>query len=371
MGELGNTLGRLSASNLIDASRKQAELLSIQERVAEIDLRRDFKNDPIKTLDNIKKGVYSRHLTPERLEQIKDHLAASYRVAQADLKRQISEYQDNNFADAMIQARKGTLTQGQIEEMSSVGSDGLRRIDAQQAVHLTNQIRATAASGGVMYSDPATLSDLQFRLHKGVVGADEVRNKQLNGLLTIGDANELYTGIESRMRRDRAEAREIRAESRLNDIANDPNYRRAEQFITKALPNADRLDLDHSYRIMVGQALVDFDQTVRMKDEKGQPKYKPSELQGIAEKIVDGTLLKMDLIQNSARAKLLPGIKTPEDVAEGVRSKRLTPVQAKEQMRYLLQLGIQIAPTTTSAQSSITQGRDAIAKERAKAQGAQ
>lgn len=390
---LGTELRDLAASNLMDANDKEKELRAITSQLTEIDIRRDFKNDPIGTLERIDAGHYTRKgVTPDKLDQIKDHLATSYRVAQNAIRQKVKDEQDENFADAMVRARRpGGLTQKEIDDMSLIDGNGKRRIDAAQADHLTKQLRATEASGGVLYSNQATLTSLQYRLHNGRgISFDEIRTEQQNGNLTIGDANELYGGLEAKKRRDRSEAREIvadrraqeaddrrkLADERLRDISNDLNYKRAKEYIEKALPNADRLDLDHSFRIMVGQAFVDFDTAARATDPDGKPKYRPADLQKLAENVVEGTLYKMNLKENAARAKLLPGIKTPEDIANAVRQGRLLPIEAKRQMEYLLELGVRGTPTTDTAspiQSQApkpTQSRDEAARERAKAAGA-
>jgi hypothetical protein len=171
----------------------------------------------------------------------------------------------------------------------------------------------------------------------------------------------------------RADARQARADERANDISNDLNYKRSEQYIQKALPNTDKLDLDHALRIIAGQAFVDFDEAARAKDAEGKPRYKPQELQKVAENIVEGALIKMDLTPNAARAKLRPGIKSPEDVASAVREKRLTPAEAKEQMRHLITLGLGGTTTSTPVQDAAPKpglSRDQQARERARAGGA-
>lgn len=370
--DLQTTLAGLTNNNLIKYDAAKKEIAVLAEQMSEINVRHDWKADPIGTLAEMDKpgGKYSRVLMPDKLEQIKTHLAESYRIAQADVRRKVAEDQDNNFADNMVKARNSQITQEEIDHLASYDPvTQTRAINAEQAVHLTNQLKATMASGGVLYSDPKILSDMQYRLHRGSLNAEEVRRTQMNGRLTIGDANELYTGIEGRVRRDRTEAREVRTEARLNDVGNDPAYKRAEAYITKALPNTDKLDMDHSFRIMVGQAFSDFDQAARATNAEGKPKYGTKDLQGIAENIVEGTLTKMELGQSSARAKLLPGIKTPEDVAAAVRNKNLTPEQAREQMRWLLMTGA--LPTTVSPKVS-TPGasRGQSAQERARAAGA-
>jgi len=370
--ELQKTLAGLTTANLITYNAAKKEIAILAEQMSEINVKHDFKNDPIGTIEKMDKGDYSKNLQPEKLDQLKDHFATSYRVAQADIKQKVAEEQDNNFADAMVRARKGQLSAAEVDRMATLDpATGKRAIDAQQAVHLSNQVSATAASGGVLYSDPKTLSDMQYRLHDGKLGADEVRRVQQRGKLTVGDANGLYNGIEGRIRRDRADARE----ARLDDIAFDPAYKRAEAYITKALPNTDRLDLNHSFRIMVGQTFVDFDQAARAVDENGKPKYGPKDLQGIAENIVDGTLIKMDLAKISAEAKLKPGIKTPEDVAAAVRNGNITPDEAKEQMRLLQMMGVVPRPAAAPAPrgvapgATVTPSRSQSAQERARGMG--
>lgn len=381
--QLGQTLKELSDNNLMDYDDKQKELTIITGHMGEADIRRDFKGDPIGTLQRIEAGAYSRRVAPDKLEEIKTHLATSYRTAQADITRKVKEDQENNFADAMVQARQPNgISQATIDVMSAK-----RQIDAQQAVHLFNQMHATQAAGGVMYSNPSIHSDFQYRLHVGRLSANEIRAEQQNGNLTIGDANTLYAGVEARARRDHTQAMEIGADARAAkadarqaiidarnaDVSNDLNYKRAEQFIRHALPNVDRLDLDHSLRIMAGQAIVDFDDAARAKDADGKPKYKPQDLQKVADNIVEGALIKMDLQANAARAKLLPGIKTAEDVSEAVRQRRISPADAKEQMRLLITIGAGSVGTASPVQSSTpTPGlsRDQAAREKARAGGA-
>lgn len=389
--DLGKELNRLQQTNLFDASDVAREKVDVSGKIAEIDIRRDFKVDPIGTIKKLDDNFYTKRLPPDKLEQIKNNLATSYRVAQNFIKQQTKDEQDDNFADMMVQARKpGGLTQQMIDQASTVGPDGKRKIDAQQAITLTRQLEATGGSGGVTYSNPGVLADLQFRLHQGRVSFDEIQRQQQNGQLTIGDSNALYSGLEATKARQRAEAREADRDKRdalrdkrdavrdahLFDVSNDLNYKRAEAYMKGALPNADRLDLDHQNRIMVGQAFVDFDTAARAVDKDGKPKYPPAELQKLAESVVEGTLNKMNYKENFARSKLLPGISTPQDIGEAVRKGRMSPGVAREQMGYLLELGISGNLSTNPAaplQSNVTppvKSRDEAAKERARAQGA-
>lgn len=416
----GVTLKNLADANLMDPDDKERELKNMSERFAELDIRRDFARDPEGTLAKLNrvsnpnttsgpstdkefldkaqlesqyaqdKGTslmgrraqetreavtgYGR-ISPEKRMQIADRLATEYRLAQADIARKTRERQESNFSDMLIRSRKpGALTQQEIDSAASINPNGTRDIDAQQSVHLTEQLRATNASAGVRYSNPQVLGDMRYRAHFGQLNANEVRSQQMNGQLTIGDAESLYTDIDSRAARDRAAAREKQAD----DISKHPQYQQARGYITGSLPNTDRLDLDHGMRAIVQQALVDFDSAVRKTDKEGNPVYKPEDFQKIAETVTQGALIKMDYQGNYERSKLYPGIKTPEDVAEAVRQKRISPAQAKEQMRYLMNLGATTnlgAGTAAPNQQNIppsnqAKTRDEMAKERARAAGA-
>jgi hypothetical protein len=353
--ELGSTLKTFQATNLFSAKEAKAEVSKLQELTSEMDVKKDFKKDPLGTIDKMDKGEYAQKLAPERLDILKSHFSEQYRLAQNDIKRKVADDQEKNFADALIQARKGQLNEAQVDGLAAGNPvTGERKIDATQYRQLIEQVQATAATGGVRYSDPALKGDMEYRARFGSLAPKEIQSAQRSGKLTLQDANAFYSTLDERIRRDRTD----------DPVTSDPNYKRASQYMTRALPSTDRLDLDHGYKIMVGQAFVDFDKAARATGPDGKPKYSTKDYQGIAENIVEGTLTKMDLQGNMARAKLLPGIKTPDDVANAVRNRTMTPDQAKEQIRLLLQLGI--TPSLTPQSGSRTQS----AQDRAKALGA-
>jgi hypothetical protein len=354
--QLQSTLATLVNTNMVKREFASKEITGLAEQMQEINVIQRFKQDPIGTLKALDGGEYSKDIPWDKQETLKNHLASSYREAQADVERATRLAQEKNFADLMVQARKNQLTQQQIDAASLPDARGFRRINAEQAIHLTNQRKATAASGGVDFSNPRVLADLEYGLHGGPTPTtvEGIRNQQQAGQLTVDDANRLYLGVE-----------QAKLHQKENDVSHDPQYLQARNYISSALPNADRLDMDHQFRIMVGQAHVDFDKMARSTDEKGNPKYQPKDFQGLAENIVDGTLQKMNLEQNAARSRLLPGIKTPQDVADAVRSKRISPEQAKEQMRLLQILGVGLVTVPTGTPAD----RNAAARAAARGQG--
>src|SRR5262249_9155750 len=154
---------------------------------------------------------------------------------------------------------------------------------------------------------------------------DEVNQAAKAGLLSRADKSHIDTLIAEGMRRNEQDKEQ-------KDISKDPLYKRGLASVRERLPSSDRLDLDAETRMIVGNALRDFDLAMR------SGKYKMNDADRVADSIVQTALAQMGKADAGLRIRLLPGITSPEDVGQAVRDKRMTPDQARQQLQILDQL---------------------------------
>lgn len=306
---------------------KQAEdrIINFRTKAMSTYLGAQMAKDPIGVSQMIDSGAFNGVLDQATLGTIEER---AYRRADhnmAELDKKVKDAQKEVERGLMVQV----LTPEANPNMTKTAIDSAlvnRQITVDQHKELSKSLDAQIVSGGVTASDRATYDRLEFRARFGGIvpgvqslGPNEIRDNA--GKLSRPDKDHLDTIVAENLRRRDDE----------NDISKDPAYKRQMARIKQTLPNTDLADIDQKTKVIVGNAINDFDRASR------DPKY-AGKLDTLGDQVIAHAFSLMGKSGVELRAKLPPSIKTEADVGDLRRKNLITGEQAINYLNMLKDL---------------------------------